>query len=238
MNEQRTYPCLVKVNGSNLARCGISAPDRKTAVQKMLLWFWEEYKGKYGPASEVLTVGDPYNEVVFSGEFNCSHKANNYLDEPTLTRVIAEFEGTLMRETALGTKHHPRRSLRRKNRRRKYRRTVAPNIQESSTGRFYYRIIVVPQKSRRGEVLVKRKMKEEKLKAKTLPEAIEEIQEKGLKRISEENTARKNGKARSLKLASHLAGIRPLQGDDLTYFSRLLRSRKMAKPGKGEGVAV
>ncbi|MSR79081.1 MAG: hypothetical protein EXS59_02975 [Candidatus Taylorbacteria bacterium] len=235
---EKIYPSVVTVNGSNLARCGISAPDRKRAVQKMLLWFWEEYKGKYGPASEVLTVGDPYNEAVFTEDWNCNDKRNNYLDATTMERVIEESKGILECDSKNGSPHHPRRSTRRKNRRRKYPDTVAPNIHRSSTGRLYYRVIVVPQKSRRGVISVHRKMQDIKLEARTLAEAVEEIRKRGLKVVSEKNTARRGVKVRSIKFLSHIVGITLLEGDDLEYFSPVLKNRKMPKPGMGEGSTV
>lgn len=225
MNEQRTYPAKVTVNKSAIAQYGIEAPDRKTAVRKGLQWFWDKYQGKHGAASEVFTVGDPYREVVFREPLNCNDKGNNYLDEATAARVIAESKDILELDSKAGLPHHSRRSLRRKKRRREYRVTVAPNIQESNTGTFYYRMVVKPQKSEGGTVTQKRKLQDIKLEAKTLAAAIEEIREKGLKNTSTQNMARKNVKARSLKLVAHLAGIKPLQNDDLAFFAPVLKNK-------------
>ena len=227
MNEQRIYKATVTVSGEApfTAEHVLQAANRKTAVKQALLWFWAEYQGKHGQASDVLTVGDPYTEVVVTATFNCNDKVNNYLDEATLARVIAESDGTLERETTLGTRYHPRRSLKCKRRRRERRETAAPNIHLSDSGKYYYRIVAVPQKSRRKVMLEHRKIRDIKLEAKTLTEAIEEIRRRGLKNLHEMNTGRKNVKARSLKLVAHVAGVRPLAGDDLTFFAPALKKR-------------
>ncbi len=232
MNEQRTYQSKVTVNGEIIARYGIEAPDRKTAVQKALQWFWKKYEEKYGPASEVVSVGDPYHEVAFKEPFNCHDTGNNYLDETTSLRVIAESKGILERNSKTGSRHHPRCFLRRKKRHRsEYFVTVAPNIQKSNTGRFYYRIVVSPQKSKNGVITQHRKMRDIKLDSATLAEAIEEIREKGLKKINEANARRKNVKVRSLKLVSHKAGLRSLSEDDRLFFAPVLKNSTASRLG-------
>ena len=227
MNEQRTYKITITVTEEQpfTEEHSIQTVNRKTAVRKGLQWFWDKFQGKHGPASDVFTVGDPYTEVTFREPWNCNDKGNNYLDEATAARVIVESGGILELDDKKGSRHHPRRSLRRKKRRREYRITVAPNIQESNTCTFYYRVVVTPQKSEGGTIVDKRKMADIKLEAKTLAGAIAEIREKGLKNRSEKNMARKKVKARSLKLVAHLAGVKPLAGDDLTFFAPALKKR-------------
>ncbi|MDO8482251.1 MAG: hypothetical protein Q7S86_00330 [bacterium] len=224
MNEQRNYPVTVTVGNEVINQFSFEEVDRKSAVRETLLWFWEKYKGKHGPASEVLTVGDPYTEVVVTETFNCNDKVNNYLDEATLMRVIAESAGTLERETKAGTRHHPKRSLKRVRRRRERRETAAPNIHVSDSGKYYYRIVVVPQKSSGGNLIEARKVKDIKLEAKSLTEAIEEIRRRGLKKLHEMNTARKHIKVRSLKLVAHVSGITPLSANDLKFFAPVLKN--------------
>lgn len=223
MNEQRKYPVTVTVGGQVIEQFEFEEIDRKSAVKETLLWFWEKYKGAHGAASEVLTIGDPYNEVIVTETFNCNDKVNNYLDETTTVRVIAESESTLERDTRQGTRHHPRRSLKRVRRRREHRETAAPNIYVSDSGKYYYRVVVVPQKSKRKIVLEQRKVRDIKLEAKSLIEAIDEIRRRGLKNLHERNTARKHVKVRSLKLVEHVVGVKPLSDDDRKFFAPVLK---------------
>lgn len=207
-NEQRIYPAIVRYNGDVKACCGMPTPDRRTAVLLILRWFWAKYEGKFGPAIDVLTVGDPYNEVVFREPqytFNCNDKGNNYLDEETTLRIIGESNGKLERDTKTGIPNHPRRSIRRKRRRRnEFRVTAAPNIHTSDSGVFYYRVVATPQKSKGGVIIQKRVMKDIRLDAKALAGAIEEIK---VRELRKENHIARTMKKRSLKLIAHLAGL-------------------------------
>ncbi|MBI2475852.1 MAG: hypothetical protein HYV67_01240 [Candidatus Taylorbacteria bacterium] len=221
MNEQRIYPSKVTANGSAIALYGIEAPNRRTAVRKALQWFWDKYEGKYGPASDVFTIGDPYKEVVFKEPFNCNDKGNNYLDEATKARVIEQSKGILERDSKTGSRHHPPRSLRRKKRRREYRVTIAPNIQESNTGTLYYRIVVTPQQSKNGVITTKRKVLDIKLEAKTLAQALEEIKTKNLRGL---NKVSRRMKKRSLKLVAHLSGLQTLTQSDRSFFAPVLKN--------------
>lgn len=222
MNTEKTYPATVIVNGSVIARYNMVGPNRHAAVRKLLQWFWDKYKGRHGPASEVLTVSDPYSEAIFAEPFNCNDKRNNYLDSKTIERIVAESKGILERDTKAGTAHHPRRSLRRKKRHREFLTTVAPNIFESNTGTFYYRIVTVPQISNKGVIFQKRKLKSVRLEAKTLPQAIEEIKNRQLRMLS---ATTRRMKKRSLKLVSHLAGLITLTRDDKIYFAPVLQKK-------------
>ncbi len=129
-----------------------------------------------------------------------------YLDDETIMRIIAESNGVLEKETRPNTPHHPHRTLRRKKRRRKYYVTMIPNIHKSDRGNFYYRVNLVPQISKQGVILQKRKMCDIRLKSKSLIGAIREIKKRRLRRKHERHTSRKM-KARSLKFLSKLVGI-------------------------------
>lgn len=225
MQNERVYPASICYKGDIKARYGMSAPDRRTAVLLILRWFRGKYKGKFGTAIDVLTVGDPYREVAFrqpEQAFSCRSKTNNYLDEETTIRVIAESKGKLERDTRVGIPNHPRRSLRYKRRHpREFRVTAMPNIHETNFGVFYYRVVVTPQKSKGGVIIQKRVLKDIKLNAKTLAEAIQEIQTRGLRK---ENHIARTMKKRSLKLIAHLAGLAKLNQADQTFFAPFLKS--------------
>jgi len=223
MSENRSYPAFVTVEGKVIATHLIEAPNRGRAVNKMLQWFWGEYKNRLGLAADLVTVGDPYYEVVFEELFNCNDKRNNYLDEQTLRRVVEESKGVLIPDTRSHVHHNPRRSLKRSKRRREYRITVLPNIHQSNTGIFYYRVTVTPQKSKGGTVKTKRKHRDIRLEAKTLPEVVEEIK---TRRLRSENKTTSKIKRRSLKLLAHLSGMQKLNLDDQSYFSSILEGSK------------
>lgn len=225
MQNERIYPVIVRHKGDIKAHYGMSAPDRRTAVLLILRWFRGKYKGKLGTAIDVLTVGDPHKEVVFrqpEQAFSCRSKTNNYLDEETIVRVIAESKGKLERDMRESTPNHPRRSLWYKKRHpREFRVTAVPNIHETNFGVFYYRVVVTPQRSRGGVIIQKRVLKDIKLNAKTLEAAIEEIKSSGLRK---ENHIARTMKKRSLKLVAHLAGLANLNETDQAFFAPVLKS--------------
>jgi len=158
----------------------IRAGDRREAVKKTVQWFWKQFKGSIGEAHNVITINDPYNEVFYSSTFSCADPANKYLDEDTIKKVLTISQGKLTRDNRNGTPHHPPNSLKRVKRRRKYHKTVAPLISISSSGAFYFRQTLRSQKSSKGKIIQKRKVKNVRLHAKTLDEAKLEIQESGL----------------------------------------------------------
>ena len=158
----------------------IRAGDRKEAVRKTVQWFWKQFKGSIGDAHKVLAINDPYDEVRYSKTFSCADPAHKYLDEETIDKVIEDSAGKLTRETREGTPHHPPNSLRRVKRRRKYHQTIAPRISISSSGAYYFRLTLRSQVSQKGQILQKRKIQNVRLQAKTLEEAQQEIQERGL----------------------------------------------------------
>ena len=162
----------------------VSAKDRERAVYDSLQWYWEEIKSEWGQACNIMTVSDPYNEVCYWDDFNCSDRNNNYLDESTKNRVIAASNGLLViNDTTGGSRHHRKNCLRRIKRRRVYLQRVSPNVYEHpTTGVMYYRETVIPQEStggtqgKPGEILSKRKVKNIKLKAKSLKKALWEVE--------------------------------------------------------------
>jgi len=229
--EKRLYLVLVRHHGETMAEHNLQLPDRQTAVVMALRWFWGKFGGTLGKAIDMLTVGDPYGEVVYNEPaetFNCKANGNNYLDEVTRERIILASNGKLEQDTKEGAPNHPRRSLRRKRRRRNEFRSVrAPNIHESNSGVFYYRVVVTPQISKRGVITQKRKIQDIRLDATTLAAAIEEIRAKGLR---SRNKVTRQMKKRSLKLVAHVAGTRPLGADDEKFFASVLKPKASPFP--------
>ncbi len=220
---------LKKKNGVLIARIIISAPNRREAVHKIQLWYWEKYKGSLGFAHKVLTVSDPVREVAYDSAFNCAHKKNKLLTENVILRVIAESNGELKRETHEGARHHPPGSVRRIRRRRDFGVFIAPNIRRMKNGTVYYRVVLTPQVSKRGRVLARRQYRDIRLDAKALPEAIVEIRDRRLKAEHEKNTKRLV-KSRSLKFTEHVTGLRELAQDDKKFFADLISRYESKNP--------
>ena len=212
---------LRDIRGSIIAQFSISGQNRGKAVHKAQLWYWEKYKGLLGPVHTLITVSDPAREVIYDEAFNCLDKKNRLLPPDVIQRVIAESNGELEQDLTEGTPHHAPGSVRRVKRRRDFGAFIAPNIRQMKNGGLYYRVVLSPQVSRRGTVLKKRKHKDIRLDARTLPEAIKEIRTRRLKAEHEKNTKRLV-KARSLKFIEHVVGLRELTEDDKMFFARIL----------------
>lgn len=161
----------------------VKANTRKAALQATLNWYWSTMKSNWGQASDVIVVSDPYLEVFFWDDFDCSLKENNYLDDQTIARVIEGSNGIIVRnDKTSGQKHHPTNTLKRTKRRRVYLERVAKNLYRHPTsGTMYYRRTVVPQLStdgkrgKPGTFIKKRKVTNVKLVATEVRRAVNEV---------------------------------------------------------------
>lgn len=163
-----------------VARLCIEADNRGRAVHQAQLWYWAKYRGALGPAHRVLVVNDPYEEVRYSITFNCGSKTNRLLDEATTVRVLQEAGGELTRDERPDNPHNPPGSVRRVKRRRDFGRFIASNIRQMRNGVLYYRVTRVPQKTRNGRRLRKRKCYDVRLEARTVLDALDEIERRML----------------------------------------------------------
>ena len=182
-----------------IARLCIEAENRARAVHKAQLWYWETYRGKHGPAHRTLVINDPYGEVRYSPTFNCGLKTNRLLDDAAITRVLAEARGELVRDERAWRPHHPPGSVRRVKRRRDFGKFIAPLVRQMRNGVLSYRITRVPQKTRNGRRLRKRKYCDMRLEARTMMEAADEIERRTLL-LQHKHTARRPMRKRSLAL--------------------------------------
>ena len=89
-------------NRKFVAEKSIYANCRRKAVQKAVQWYWKEFKGLLGSAHQVMTVEDPYGEVVYDDDFACNDIGNKYLDAETLENVIQESNGELIQDDSEG----------------------------------------------------------------------------------------------------------------------------------------
>ena len=165
-----------------IAKKSIYANCRKRAVQKAVQWFWKEFKGVLGSVHKTMIVDDPHGEVVYDEGFACNDLCNKYLCEETIARIIEESDGELIKDVSEGSENHPPNSVKRAKRRRKLSNVIAPRMTQTPAGTIYYRTTVVPQCSKNGKIIQRRKVKIVKLASKTLEKALREISRRGLDR--------------------------------------------------------
>ena len=130
---------------------------------------------------------DPHGEVVYNEDFACNDLGNKYLSEETIDRVIEESDGELFRDLSEGSENHPPNSVKRTKRRRKQINVIAPRMTQSPAGTIYYRTTMVPQYSKDGKIIQRRKVKNVKLASKTLEKALREVSRRGLDRHEKED---------------------------------------------------
>jgi hypothetical protein len=165
-----------------VAKKSVYANCRKRAVQKAVQWFWKEFKGALGSVHKTMVVDDPHGEVVYDDDFACNDLGNKYLTEETIVRVIEDSDGELFRDLTEGSENHPPNSVKRSKRRRKQSNVIAPRMTQSPGGTIYYRTTMVPQYSKDGKIIQRRKVKNVKLASKTLEKALREVSRRGLDR--------------------------------------------------------
>jgi len=183
----------------------IRATNRRNAVRKALQWFATRFKCSAGSPWELLTVDDPFQEVTYDASFSCGDLRNKFLPKEVLERLIAGSNGELVQDTLSGKLGHPLGDVRRTKRRVKFKaRAIAPCVCQNECGTLFYRITERPQSSQSGRLLRKRKTRLIRLAARTLPEAVAEIQARHLLELHQ---ARRASRQRSLAQLQELAGV-------------------------------
>jgi hypothetical protein len=148
-------------------------------VQQAVQWFWKDFKGVLGSAHKVMTINDPYEEVVYNEEFACNDLGNKYLDEKTLSNLLELANGDLARDESEGSEKHPPNSVKRTKRRRKSNKQLTSRLSQSPGGTIYYKMTSVSDKSKNTRA----KMKLIKLSSKSLDKAIREVERRGLNKF-------------------------------------------------------
>ncbi len=217
-----------------IAERTIQAVDRTDAVKKALRFFWANFVKSGLRPQACLTVGDPFNEVVFErGNFHCHDLKNMYLSDEVIERLTIESSGLLIRDNPPAGSGRPIGSVRRTRRNiGPYPKTIAPCIYKTKAGTLYYMVTAVPQRTVGGMIVQKQKEKLIKLAARTLAEAIAEIRARNLRTL---HRSIRWYKRRSLKLAEYLSDQKKLTPDDLKFFAPVIkeqkRRRSRASPG-------
>ncbi len=174
----RLFNTTFRENYFFVERC-ILAHDRSRAVYLAIQCYWQHLGKILGSPRQILTVDDPYNEVVYTPDFSCNDRKNNYLPAEVHLRVIAESRGVLCEGVRQGTSHHPACSLARVKRRRKLPYAIKPHLYTDANGTLFYSIVALPQISHQGTIVCVRKVKLVRLEAREIREARVEITVRG-----------------------------------------------------------
>ncbi len=180
----------------------VMAKDRGEAVYKASQVFWLKYGKTLGPIKCAMTVSDPYNEVRFTADIDCCDRLYKLLPVGVIERVVLASAGEIVANIDPNSHY----SLKRAKRRRKDLGVFpVPNI-KLCYGKYYYRVILVPQESVGGIIVTKRKYKDMLLKAKNLPEALVEVKNRRL-HLKNKKNAKFVPKSRSLATLEKRLGL-------------------------------
>ena len=182
-------------NRTFIATKAVYGNSRKKAVQQAVQWFWKDFKGVLGSAHKVMTINDPYDEVVYDDGFACNDLGNKYLDEKTLSNLLELAKGDLARDESEGSEKHPPNSVKRTKRRRKSNKQLTSRLSQSPGGTIYYKMTSVSAKSKNTRV----KMKMIKLSSKSLDKAIREVERRGLNKFEKFEAKSKPSRVSKIK---------------------------------------
>lgn len=182
-------------NRTFIATKPVYGNSRKKAVQQAVQWFLKDFKGVLGSAHKVMTINDPYEEVVYDDEFACNDLGNKYLDEETLANLLEQANGDLARDESQGSEKHSPNSVKRTKRRRKSNKQLTSRLSQSPGGTIYYKMTSVSEKSKR----TRPKIKMIKLSSKSLDKAIREVERRGLNKFEKFESKSKPSKLRKTK---------------------------------------
>jgi hypothetical protein len=176
--EKKPYEVTLLKDGRSL-RSVLKATNRAKAVARAQVKFREKYGDSLGPAYRIMTVTDPYHEVIYSPGFNCADGVNRLLPDDVINRVIAESNGELIRETDEG-KMVPLKRLKRKKQYGSRSVGKATGIRKNEKGNFLYRVVLTPIRVKGGVIVQKKEVKDYRLEAKSFIDAIAEVKNRNL----------------------------------------------------------
>ncbi len=219
----RPYIVTIFKNGEMFKLTKFMAKSRKQAINKALFWFWNHHKKLgLGKACDSIVVDDLYCEVRYTPDFRCDCRHNNFLPQSTINRVIQESKGELVQDMGQGPSGPSHNSLRRVRRRRMAITYPAPGIRRMANGVMYYKVNL-PEKTSiaREKGWIRSKFQEVRLEARNLPDAIKEIEAKGLHLRNAEGSICKMP-VRDLRFTAHVAGVITLSREERKHFASVL----------------
>ena len=93
--------------------------NRRSAVIKASEWYNSHLKKVLGNPQNIMFIDDPLLEVTYDDDFVCTDLRNKYLDENTITRLLAEAQGDLGRENSIQPDGAPLGSVKRLRKRKR-----------------------------------------------------------------------------------------------------------------------
>ena len=187
-------------NRTFIATKSVYGNSRRKAVKQAVEWFWKDFKGVLGSAHKVMTVNDPYDEVIYDEDFACNDLRNKYLDDSTIERLIEDADGDLLKDDSVGSEKHPPNSVKRTKRRRKQNIQLTSRLSQTPGGTIYYKMTEI---SSTGQS-TRKKFKMIKLSSKSLEKAQREVERRGLnkfEKFSNRATKSRSNKAKAKKAA-------------------------------------
>jgi hypothetical protein len=152
--------------------------NRRSAVIKASDWYNSHLKTVLGNPQNVMFIDDPLLEVTYDEDFVCTDLRNKYLDENTITRLLAEAQGDLGRENSISPDGAPLGSVKRLRKRKRKEIQLTDRLSQTPGGTIYYKMTEVVEG--RGCSVKVRKIK---LASKSLLKAKREVIRRGLNKF-------------------------------------------------------
>jgi hypothetical protein len=152
--------------------------NRRSAVIKASEWYNSHLKKVLGNPQNIMFIDDPLLEVTYDDDFVCTDLRNKYLDENTITRLLAEAQGDLGRENSILPDGAPLGSVKRLRKRKRKEVQLTDRLSQTPGGTIYYKMTEVIEG--RGCSVKVRKIK---LASKSLLKAKREVIRRGLNKF-------------------------------------------------------
>jgi len=152
--------------------------NRRSAVIKASEWYNSHLKKVLGNPQNIMFIDDPLLEVTYDDDFVCTDLRNKYLDENTITRLLAEAQGDLGRENSILPDGAPLGSVKRLRKRKRKEVQLTDRLSQTPGGTIYYKMTEVVEG--RGCSVKVRKIK---LASKSLLKAKREVIRRGLNKF-------------------------------------------------------
>ena len=152
--------------------------NRRSAVIKASEWYNSHLKKVLGNPQNIMFIDDPLLEVTYDDDFVCTDLRNKYLDENTITRLLAEAKGDLGRENSILPDGAPLGSVKRLRKRKRKEVQLTDRLSQTPGGTIYYKMTEVVEG--RGCSVKVRKIK---LASKSLLKAKREVIRRGLNKF-------------------------------------------------------
>jgi len=114
--------------------------NRRSAVIKASEWYNSHLKKVLGNPQNIMFIDDPLLEVTYDDDFVCTDLRNKYLDENTITRLLAEAQGDLGRENSILPDGAHLGSVKRLRKRKRKEVQLTDRLSQTPGGTIYYKL--------------------------------------------------------------------------------------------------